>query len=876
MLSTLICGMALAAPPMAFQKDAAPGCLQILDKEGKSAGLCPLAGTKVEADIAGFGARVVVRQTFTNPSKEAIEAVYTFPLPADAAVDRMNMRIGDRLVEGEIKRREEARRIYDAAKNAGQAAALLDQERPNIFTQSVANITPGAKIEIEISYVQLLKFEEDKFEFNFPMVVGPRFTGVTPDPGKVTPPITPKGTRTGATIDLTVRIDAGARVTELESELHQIEKQKPNPNQVVVKLAKRDEIPNRDFILKYGVASNTVQSAMLSYADQRNGGFFTLILMPPKAPTPEQIVPREMILVVDQSGSQSGFPIIKSRELCNKMIDALRPGDTFNVMGFNNVVNPLWGEPRENTGANRALAHKFVSTLEANGGTMLNQAIQAAMKPKVDAKRVRIILFNTDGFVGDDFNILDSIQKYRQSARIFTFGIGSGVNRFLIDAMSNEGKGDSEIVTLEADTDKAVDRFLRRTQSPVLTNIEARFEGVTVVDQLPSAIPDVFSEKPVIIKGRYTEAGKGKVIIRGMLGDSPWQKEVALNFPATPTYASLTEDLREPNPEGLIAGVGAGQEKPANLQTAFGGRGSAIATLWAREMIDDVMRSNWMAMYSNLPAETRTAKDKMTVQAVVNLGLRFGLMTQYTSFVAVEKRVINIGGKQRTVAVPVEMTDGVSYEGIFGADRAEGLFRGGRPASFARSGGFGGGAGGAASMPAMKSAAGVAFEAPSPGTSQPVRRLKIRSADPAFILALSGGPWFNEADGSLSKKAADGKMAKVAFKDLKDDEVIALALQISDEAEKKLVKTLKPDEAERYWYLVKVDRKLREAKDGTIAIQIWISDWKAENIGALKGAGLTEVQPQQALKVVIGSCDKATLKKLASLSFVKQVVPLEG
>src|SRR5687767_13551960 len=184
MLSTLICGMALAAPPMAFQKDAAPGCLQILDKEGKSAGLCPLSGTKVEADIAGFGARVVVRQTFTNPTKEAIEAVYTFPLPADAAVDRMNMRIGDRLVEGEIKRREEARRIYDAAKNAGQAAALLDQERPNIFTQSVANITPGAKIEIEISYVQLLKFEEDKFEFNFPMVVGPRFTGVTPDPGK--------------------------------------------------------------------------------------------------------------------------------------------------------------------------------------------------------------------------------------------------------------------------------------------------------------------------------------------------------------------------------------------------------------------------------------------------------------------------------------------------------------------------------------------------------------------------------------------------------------------------------------------------------------------------------------------------------------------
>ena len=176
----------------------------------------------------------------------------------------------------------------------------------------------------------------------------------------------------------------------------------------------------------------------------------------------------------------------------------------------------------------------------------------------------------------------------------------------------------------------------------------------------------------------------------------------------------------------------------------------------------------------------------------------------------------------------------------------------------------------------MKSSAGLAFESASRGTLQPVRRLKIRSADPAYILALSGGPWFNEADGSLAKRGADGKMAKVAFSDLKDDEVIALALQISDEAEKKLIKTLKPDEAERYWYLVKVDRKLRDAKDGSIAIQIWTSDWKAENAGALKGAGLSEVQPQEALKVVFGSCGKATLKKLASLPFVKQIVPIEG
>ncbi|HRK20375.1 MAG TPA: VIT and VWA domain-containing protein, partial [Fimbriimonadaceae bacterium] len=693
MLSTLVCGVALLAPTSGVSQDVEPGNLQILGKDGKPAGFCPLEGTKVEADIAGFGARVTVRQTYKNTLSTPIEAIYTFPLPANAAVDRMNMRIGNRLVQGEIKKRDEARRIYDAAKNAGMATALLDQERPNIFTQSVANITPGAKIEIEISYVQLLKFEEGEFEFSYPMVVGPRFTGTTPDPGKVTPPITPKGTRTGATIDLKVRIDAGAPITSLESELHEIDTEKTGPNRAEVTLTKKDEMPNRDFILRYGVSTNTVQSALLTSVDPKNGGFFTLILMPPKAPTPEQIAPREVIFVFDQSGSQSGFPIQKSRELTLKMIDTLRPGDTLNVMGFSSVLRPLWEAPRPNTPENRALAKKFVAEMEAGGGTMLNLAINAAMQPKADPKRLRLILFNTDGYVGDEFNILTSIQKHRQSARIFTFGIGNSVNRFLIDSMSAEGKGDSEIVTLQADTDKVVERLVRRTQSPILTNIEARFEGVAVADVLPNAIPDVFSEKPVILKGRYTQPGRGKIVVSGLLGDEPWTKEIPLNFPDGPMVQNLISDLRDDSEGGTVASIAEGGcvVEPQPTPTAPGETGSAIGTLWAREKIEQVMRSNWMAMYSNLPADQRTGSEKRTVQAVTELGLRFGLMTQYTSFVAVEKRVVNVGGKQVTVAVPVEMADGVSYEGIFDKE-AESRMAFAAPMTLSgRSGGLGGG-----------------------------------------------------------------------------------------------------------------------------------------------------------------------------------------
>src|SRR5688500_10362747 len=208
--------------PAQMDTDPAPGQLAIMGKDNKVGDLCPLERTSVVADIAGFGARVTVTQTFVNPSRDTIEAIYTFPLPNDAAVDRMQMQIGERLVEGEIKRREEARLIYDAAKNAGQAAALLDQERPNIFTQSVANITPGAKVQIKISYVQILKFEKGEFEFVFPMVVGPRFLGNAPDPQNISPPITPKGTRTGTNIDLTLNIDAGAPIQNYKSVLHQI------------------------------------------------------------------------------------------------------------------------------------------------------------------------------------------------------------------------------------------------------------------------------------------------------------------------------------------------------------------------------------------------------------------------------------------------------------------------------------------------------------------------------------------------------------------------------------------------------------------------------------------------------------------------------
>jgi Ca-activated chloride channel family protein len=669
-LAALVGASLLLSPKAQAAPDGpAAGQMCVMDPDGSPGMLMPLKGTAVEAEVAGFGARVTVRQRFTNPSRVPIEAVYTFPLPNDAAVDRMTMKIGDRVIEGQIKTREMARRIYNAAKAAGQSAALLDQERPNVFTQSVANVMPGRQIDVEISYVQVLKYEAGQFEFSFPMVVGPRFTdGKTPDPDKISPPIVPKGTRSGQTISLNLRIDAGAPIQEINSVLHKVNVQRPGQGRAVVSLQKQDEIPNRDFILRYRTATDSVQSALLTHYEPEKGGFFSLVLLPPKAPTAQQIAPREIIFVMDQSGSQQGFPIQKSKELTLKLVKTLRPGDTFNVIGFNNAVRPLWDKPRALTDGNLSEAQAFVNRMEANGGTQLREGVVAALQGQDDPNRLRIVLFNTDGYVGDEKLVLDAIRKNRHRARMFTFGIGNSVNRYLIDSMSEEGRGAAEYVTLAEQADQAVQRFVRRSQTPVLTDVSASVAGVTVTDALPEALPDVFDESPVVLFGRYATPGRGTVTLRGTLGTQPWSKTLPFDLPAT---------------------SGA----------------TAIPSLWARKKVDELSRKNYIASVTG--EGERPVKDQ-----IQDVALEYGIMSEYTSFVAVEQKVVNIGGRLRKVRVPVEMADGVSYEGIFGGrseartlgssvNRMRGGFGGGA------GGGIGGGAGGYGGAAASKAAPSI-------------------------------------------------------------------------------------------------------------------------------------------------------------------------
>jgi Ca-activated chloride channel family protein len=623
--------VALAAP----QEEATPGSLQATNASGKPVGLCPLKHTDVKAEISGFLSRVRVTQEFENPFKEKIEAVYTFPLPQNAAVDDMTMVVGDRTVRGRILPREEARNVYEAARAGGQVASLLDQERPNIFTQAVANIMPGEKVTVTISYVETLKYEDGAYEFVFPMVVAPRYipgkptsagnrgtspnTTQVPDASKITPPLTPKGTRAGHDISVEVALDAGVPIDALLSKSHEIDVERPNGWSARVSLKNKTEIPNKDFVLKYDVAGGRVEDAVLTHRTDK-GGFFTLILQPPDRISLEDLTPKEIVFVLDTSGSMGGFPIEKAKEAMKLALDGLHPQDTFNLITFAGDTHILFPQPVPATKENMQKAQTFLASRAGNGGTEMMTAIKAALEPSDNQGHIRVVCFMTDGEVGNDLEIISEVQKHKD-ARVFAFGIGSSVNRFLLDKMAEEGRGEVEYVSLSDDGSAAARRFHERVRSPLLTDISIEWAGLPVADVYPKRIPDLFSAKPVILSGRYTSGGRARVLLKGKMSGRDFVREIPVELPESEA------------------------------------RHDVLQTLWARTRIDDLMRQDYAGVQrGNAHADLK--------ETITQLGIEYRLMTQFTSFVAVEEMVVTEGGQPRQIEVPVELPEGTSREGL--------------------------------------------------------------------------------------------------------------------------------------------------------------------------------------------------------------------
>ncbi len=632
--------------------------------EGDAQPRLPLEHTDVRLRVTGFVARATVTQTFTNPYAEPLEAVYVFPLPDDAAVDAMTMQIGDRRVRAEINRREEARRRYDEARRRGQRAALLEQERANVFTQSVVNIMPGDRIEIEIQYVNLLRYEDGAYELVFPLVVGPRYvpgtplgqsghgdapdTDRVPDGSRVTPPVLSPTERSGHDVTLSVHLDAGVPIQGLYSSSHALSVWELGPGGALVELSPADRLPNKDFVLRYQVAGAAPQVALLPHYDER-GGFFALVVQPQRDLAAREITPRELILIADTSGSMAGAPMETSKRAMRRLLAGMRGSDRFNVVRFAGDTATLFAEPQPYSPERLDEALAFVEAMHGAGGTEMAQGIVAALSQPSAPGTLRVAVLLTDGYV-DEAEVFDSIQTGRRAARVFTVGIGAAPNRYLLDRAAQLGRGEAFVVGDAGEAREVIDRLYHRVDRPALRNLELDWGGLEVDEVYPSPLPDLFAGQPLVVYGRYRAGGSAEIEVRGELARGRFAQRLALTLPTAPTADS------------------------------------ALATVWARQKVKSLMLDR-----VRLPGRA-----KALAEAITTVGLEFAMMTEWTSFIAVDEQVANPAGEVCLVAQPVELPEGASYEGIFGpplgCDGQLGALGGG---GFGSGSGYGSGHGGA-------------------------------------------------------------------------------------------------------------------------------------------------------------------------------------
>src|SRR5437016_9545038 len=737
----------------------------------------------------------------------------------------MTMLVGDRTVRGKILRREEAQAVYEAAKSNGQTASLLNQERPNIFTQSVANILPGEQIKISISYVETLKYEDGSYEFVFPMVVGPRYipghatgaqpnasgdgfapnTDQVPDASRITPQPVPEGMRVGHDVSIDLTLDAGVPIDGLSSKTQEVSVERPDDHRARVTLKDQAAIPNKDFILRYDVAGKKFSDALLTHSSA-NGGFFTLILQPPDRVTAEDVTPKELVFVLDTSGSMSGFPIEKAKETMKLALDNLYPYDTFNLITFSGDEHILFPEPVPATKENLAKAQAFLESRQGGGGTEMMKAIKASMDPSDAQGHVRIVCFMTDGYVGNDMEIIGEVQKH-PNARVFAFGIGSSVNRFLLDNMAKYGRGEVEYVGLNDDGSAAARRFHERVRNPLLTDIAIDWNGISVADVYPKTIPDLFSAKPVILTGRYTGNGRGVVRLKGKMSGRDFVREVPVDFSSSQSQHDV------------------------------------LTTLWARTRVDDLMSQDFKGMQQG------AMRDEVK-QAIVQLGLDYRLMTQFTSFVAVEEMIVTDGGKPRRIDVPVEVPEGVNRQAVYGQeDRPFGRLQ--TLSSFSRA---------PKAMPAVadtpvvtKSRANEQAGKRSAGDVGGAGAGSSQGSNVTFSggAATVGGNY--RIDGLRTLSPEEQKRAQLQAKF--HPAVLAVIDRLKD---KKLSPS--PDEA-------------KFIHNGKAEIQIWLKDKCDDTMHRLKELGFEVVLDPKTAKLIIGRLPFEKLAALAELKSVRYVAP---
>jgi len=592
----------------------------------------PLEHTDVDIDVRGLVASATVSQRYANHADEPIEAVYVFPLPHDAAVYDLEVHIGERVIRSVIRERQEAKRTYEAAKANGQHAALLEQERPNIFTASLANLVPGDAIEVRVRYVEPLDWENGRLRLVFPMVVGPRFVpggGEVPEAKRITPPVRPPDSRPGHDLSLVVHLDAGLPLAPVTSPSHAVSVVAQEGGRYEVRLAQETTLPNRDFVLEIPRAVNarTQTALFLSPSPAGEETQFMLVAYPPSVQKEEERPPMEMLFLIDISGSMAGTSIRQARSALLQGLERLRPGDRFNVVAFDDTFFGFAPAPLPATPANLDAGRSFVRRLDARGGTVMLPALEHLMGMAREPGYLRCIVVLTDGDLGNEEEVLSSVRRHLGEARLYTVAIGSAPNHFLATKMAEHGRGTFSHIADTAEVGERMGRLLDTIESPVLTDLALRFEGPAVEELYPSRPPDLFLGRPLVLYGRFKGAGAG-----------------TLHFEGTARHAPYRESL--------------------SFDTRSASFHPGITTLWARKRIEEEL-DLWRGSREDDERTRRRA-------AIVEDALHYKLVTQFTSLVAVEEQVVNADGRSTSVAVPTELPHGWQWDKVFGSAPATG------------------------------------------------------------------------------------------------------------------------------------------------------------------------------------------------------------
>lgn len=571
----------------------------------------PLKDTSVDVAISGVIADVRVRQTYRNEGTRAINATYVFPASTRAAVYGMQMRIRDEIITARIKEREAAKEEFEKAKQEGKSASLLEQDRPNVFTMNLANIMPQDQIVIELRYTELLIPTDGIYEFVYPTVVGPRYRSPSDNEDAGKPKYT-SGNQPASTLDISVRVSAGLPIRELACPSHQIAPEWKSPATAQLSLNAPDAFQgNRDFILKYRLSGDQINSGLLLFQGE-DENFFLYMAQPPLTVKPEEIPPREYIFVVDVSGSMSGFPLDTAKGLLQELIANLRPTDYFNVVLFSGDSTVLSEQPLQANLENTVRAMDLIDQQRGSGGTELLEAMKRAMNLPHESGVSRSLVLVTDGYISAEKEAFDYIRDNLGQANIFSFGIGSSVNRYLIEGVAKAGMGEPFVITNEAEATATAAKFREYIQNPLLTNVQVKANGFDVYDVHPKALPDMFARRPIIVFGK-------------------WRGPVQGTFELTGT-----------------TGLGA-YSSSLDVSTVLPDEGNrAIRYLWARSRIAEL--SDYGS--SNINDDQ--------VKEITGLGLKYNLLTQYTSFIAVREKIVNSNGDASDVNQAVPIPLGVS------------------------------------------------------------------------------------------------------------------------------------------------------------------------------------------------------------------------